>query len=185
MENEGAEYWEAMQLMGKYASANHHVIHRDVLGALGAKTLYQVENHHNFAWKEEHLGKEVIVHRKGATPAAQGELGYIPGTMVHPGYLVEGLGCAAALHSSSHGAGRALSRRKAKTTTTRHELKKRLAEAGVELISAGLDESPHAYKDIDQVMQAQRSLVRTLAKFTPQLVKMAPEGERPEDPYQL
>jgi len=181
MNQEGAEYWEAMGLMGRFASANHHVIHRDILKALGAKAKVQVENHHNYAWREKFNGKEVIVHRKGATPAGKGVVGYIPGTMVAPGYLVEGLGNAASLDTCSHGAGRALSRTKAKQTTTMHALKKVLRENNVELLSAGLDESPHAYKNIDEVMLAQSALVKKIGIFRPRIVKMAPEGEKPED----
>ncbi len=175
MDEEGQEYWEAMQLMGRYASANHHVIHNSVLKALGVKARFQVENHHNFAWRETHFGRDLIVHRKGATPAAKGVLGYIPGTMVDPGYLVEGLGNPDSLHSSSHGAGRLMSRRKARESSTQSELRKVLSDHGVHLLSAGLDEAPHAYKDIDTVMHAQQSLVRALARFVPKIVKMAPD----------
>lgn len=188
LDREGAEYWAAMELMGKFASANHHVIHEKIardVGQMDASVLFQVENHHNFAWKERHninrREREVIVHRKGATPAGRGVLGLIPGSMASPGYLVEGLGSAASLHSASHGAGRRLSRTKARETTRWPHLKAMLAERGVHLLSAGLDESPHAYKDIDEVMAAQADLVRPLARFLPRLVKMAPDGERPED----
>ena len=178
---EGDEYWSAMELMGKYASANHHIIHDRIRRAIGAKSIFSLENHHNYAWRERHGGEDLIVHRKGATPAGEGILGYIPGTMVNPGYIVEGLGNQRSLLSSSHGAGRKMSRKQAKNTTTRNALKKTLSEYRVTLISAGLDESPHAYKDIERVMQAQQDLVRKVGRFTPKLVLMAPEGERPED----
>ncbi len=181
MDGEGAEYWEAMELMGKYASANHHLIHRGVTRAIGAKTLEYVENHHNFAWKEVHDGQELIVHRKGATPAGVGVKGYIPGTMAAPGFLVEGLGHADSLSSASHGAGRRMSRKRAVNSITRHEMKKMLNDNGVELLSAGLDEAPQAYKDIEEVMRSQSSLVRVLGRFLPRFVKMAPDGEKPED----
>lgn len=177
----GQEYWAAMELMGKYASANHHVIHEKIAPSLGRAPALQVENHHNFAWKERHGGEEVIVHRKGATPAGKGVLGYIPGTMAAPGYLVRGLGDPRSLDSASHGAGRRLSRTKAAKEETWDRLRAHLSERGVSLMSAGLDESPIAYKDIDQVMEAQRDLVAPVAKFTPVLVKMAPAGEKPED----
>jgi tRNA-splicing ligase RtcB len=177
----GGEYWAAMELMGKYASANHDVIHRKIARSVGAPLVYQIENHHNFAWKETHQGRELIVHRKGATPAGRGVIGYIPGSMTAPGYLVEGLGDPASLGSASHGAGRRMSRTKARETTRWSHLRSVLQERGVRLISAGLDESPHAYKDIDAVMQAQRELVRPIARFQPKLVKMAPDGEKPED----
>lgn len=181
MSQEGAEYWKAMELMGRYASANHHVIHNSILKALGVKKLLQVENHHNYAWKEVHDGKELIVHRKGATPAGAGVLGYIPGSMTAPGYLVMGKGNEASLNSASHGAGRAMSRKEAKSTTTKHALQKVVKDAGVRLLSAGLDESPHAYKNIEAVMRAQNSLVQIKGRFQPKIVKMAPEGEKPED----
>lgn len=181
MNQEGAEYWAAMELMGQYASANHHIIHSNLLAALSGQLLTQVENHHNFAWKEKFNGQEYIIHRKGATPAGKGVLGYIPGTMVDPGYLVEGLGEVSAYNSCAHGAGRQMSRRKAKKTMTYDRLSEILKEKGVHLISAGLDESPHAYKDINQVMQAQSDLVRIIAKFSPLIVKMAPAGEWAED----
>ncbi len=97
------------------------VIHGHVARALGVDVLLDVENHHNFAWRERHLlpdGSEadVIVHRKGATPAGAGVLGIIPGSMGTPGYVVRGKGVAASLNSASHGAGRRMSRKKAKET---------------------------------------------------------------------
>ncbi|MBL9030784.1 MAG: RtcB family protein [Phycisphaerae bacterium] len=188
MDREGAEYWAAMELMGRFASANHHVIHRkiaDDVAAMGGGVVLQVENHHNYAWRERHtiggVARDVIVHRKGATPAGPGVLGLIPGSMAAPGYLVRGLGEPRSLHSASHGAGRRLSRTKARESTRWSQLKGHLEAAGVHLLSAGLDESPHAYKDIEAVLDAQADLVERLARFTPRIVKMAPEGERPED----
>jgi tRNA-splicing ligase RtcB len=188
LDKEGAEYWNAMELMGKFASANHHIIHNKVardLAQMDAPVVFQVENHHNFAWREKHVidgqVREVIVHRKGATPAGRGVLGLIPGSMAAPGYLVEGLGEPASLNSASHGAGRKMSRTKARESTRWSHLKGVLADRGVHLLSAGLDESPHAYKEIDAVMAAQADLVRPLARFMPRLVKMAPDGEKPED----
>ncbi len=177
----GQEYWQAMQLMGHYAAANHACIHRHIAKALGADVLADIENHHNFAWQEVHQGETLIVHRKGATPAADGDLGIIPGTMASPAYLVRGLGNPASLNSSSHGAGRVMSRTRAKNSFTWSEARKLLEGRGVELLSAGLDEVPMAYRDIDQVMAAQRDLVESLARFQPRMVKMAPAGERPED----
>jgi tRNA-splicing ligase RtcB len=184
-EDEGREYWEAMQLMGRYAAANHAVIHRHVAKALGLEAISTVENHHNFAWEEEHLidGKpqRVIVHRKGATPAGAGVLGIIPGSMASPGYVVRGLGKPESLLSASHGAGRRMSRTQARNTYRWAHVKSLLAERGVTLLSAGIDEVPQAYKDIAEVMAAQSDLVEVLGAFQPRLVKMAPEGERPED----
>lgn len=177
----GLEYWAAMDLMGRYASANHHIIHDKVARSVGAPILFQIENHHNFAWKETHGGTEVIVHRKGATPAGAGVLGYIPGSMIAPGFIVEGRGDERSLDSAAHGAGRCMSRTKAAATERWDRLREELRVRGVVLLSAGLDESPIAYKDIHQVMAAQADLVKPVGKFTPRMVKMAPEGERPED----
>lgn len=182
---EGREYWEAMQLMGRYAAANHAVIHRHVARALGVETLATVENHHNFAWEEEHeiggVRRRVIVHRKGATPAAAGVLGVIPGSMAAPGFVVRGRGAASSLDSASHGAGRRMSRTQARHTYRWAQVKDFLTDRGVHLVSAGIDEVPHAYKDIHDVMAAQADLVEPLARFDPRVVKMAPEGEKPED----
>jgi tRNA-splicing ligase RtcB len=181
MEGEGQEYWAAMELMGRYASANHHLIHEAIVGFLGHPVLRQIENHHNFAWRETFNGRPVIVHRKGATPAGPGVLGIIPGSMAAPGYLIEGLGNPASLNSTSHGAGRRMSRAAALKTYTWKEARDYLAQQGVTLISAGLDEVPWAYKNINDVMNAQKDLARTIGRFMPRLVKMAPAGERPED----
>lgn len=177
----GREYWAAMQLMGNYAAANHACIHRHVAKALGTKVLLDVENHHNFAWEEEHDGETVIVHRKGATPAGVGVLGIIPGSMGTPGFVVRGKGNTVALNSAAHGAGRRMSRKQAKKSFTWSAVKKYLRERDVTLLSAGLDEVPMAYKDIHEVMAAQADLVETMARFDPKLVRMAPAGERPED----
>ncbi len=178
---EGQEYWEAMELMGHYAAANHELIHRYIARNLGVDILLDIENHHNFAWKEHHGGKKVIVHRKGATPAGPGVLGVIPGSMATPGFIVRGKGDPQSLNSASHGAGRVMSRKAAIQTFTWSEAKKVLAVRKVTLISAGLDEVPMVYKDIETVMAAQAGLVETVARFDPRLVRMAPSGERPED----
>ncbi len=180
-DDDGQAYWAAMQLAGEYASANHHCIHDGLLKELGLQPLVQVENHHNFAWKEVHNGKEVIVHRKGATPAGEGVLGIIPGSMATPGYLVRGKGKAESLNSAAHGAGRAMSRRKAKETYRWASVRDQLKHRRVTLISAGLDEVPGAYKDIRTVMKAQEDLVSIVAKFQPRLVKMADDGEQGDE----
>ena len=170
---EGMKYWLAMNLAGDYASACHHQIHRRIGKALGEKPLATVENHHNFAWKEQLAdGRELIVHRKGATPAGKGVLGIIPGSMTAPGFIVRGKGNETSLQSASHGAGRVMSRRKAKNSTTYHELKKHLKACGVELIGGGLDESPLAYKNIHKVMKHQKELVEVIGTFLPKIVRM-------------
>jgi len=182
---EGKEYWAAMELMGQYAAANHACIHQHIAENLGAQVLLDLENHHNFAWKERHViggvEREVIVHRKGATPAGAGVLGIIPGSMASPGFVVSGKGNAESLNSASHGAGRAMSRKAANEKFNWKDVNRLLRERGVTLISAGLDEVPMAYKNIREVMAAQKDLVTVLGQFDPKLVKMAPSGERPED----
>jgi tRNA-splicing ligase RtcB len=182
---EGQEYWQAMELMGRYAAANHACIHQHMAEHLGAQVLLDVENHHNFAWKERHVidgvEREVVVHRKGATPAGVGVVGIIPGSMASPGFVVAGKGNPESLNSASHGAGRVMSRAQATKTFNWKEVSALLRERGVTLISAGLDEAPMVYKNIREVMAAQNDLVTILGQFDPKLVKMAPAGERAED----
>lgn len=174
---EGLEYWLSMELAGKFASANHYIIHHRVAKAVGLKEVAVVENHHNFAWKEKLPdGKTVIVHRKGATPAGVGVLGVIPGSMGDAGYVVRGRGVSKSLESASHGAGRQMSRKAAKNSISKRERDEYLKERGVILLGGGLDESPQAYKPIDEVIAAQHDLVDVLGKFTPRIVRMADEA---------
>ncbi|MBD3672736.1 MAG: RtcB family protein [Planctomycetaceae bacterium] len=178
---EGQDYWNAMNLMGRYAAANHDVIHRRVAELAGLEAVAEVENHHNFAWLENHRGEDVYVHRKGATPAGKGVLGVIPGSMADPAYVVRGLGNEDSLASASHGAGRQMSRRKAKDTYNFKAVKNDLAKKGIEVLSAGADEVPGVYKNINEVMDAQQDLVKKVARFEPRMVKMCGDGSRAED----
>lgn len=172
----GQEYWLTMNLAGDYARACHERIHANLLKALGLTALHVVENHHNFAWKDRLAdGREVIVHRKGATPAHAGELGIIPGSMTTPAYLVAGRGIGDALYSASHGAGRAMSRQKAKDSMTVSAMKKLLSNACVTLIGGTVEENPLAYKDIKAVIAAQSDLVDIQGKFYPRIVRMNKE----------
>jgi tRNA-splicing ligase RtcB len=177
----GQQYWAAMNLMGEYASANHAVLHRLVTKLLGAQVIAGVENHHNFAWKERHQGRELIVHRKGATPAGPGVLGVIPGTMADPAFVVRGLGNTQSLSSAAHGAGRRMSRKKAKDTYRIQTVRKELEARGVHILAAGSDEVPSVYKDIREVMAAQSDLVEIIAQFDPKIVRMCDDGSRAED----
>lgn len=183
----GQEYWAAMELMGHYAAANHACIHRHVAGHLGTEVLLDLENHHNFAWKEKisvpgrKPDRKAVVHRKGATPAGRGVLGIIPGSMASPAFVVRGKGSRSAMNSAAHGAGRVMSRKRAIRSLNWQDANRLLRERGVTLISAGLDEVPFVYKNIEEVMAAQTDLVEVVARFDPRLVKMAPHGERPED----
>lgn len=174
---EGQEYWLSMELAGRFASANHEIIHRRVADAVGLKEAVVVENHHNFAWNEKLPdGRPVIVHRKGATPAGVGVLGVIPGSMGDAGYLVRGRGLSASLESASHGAGRLMSRKAALNSIGKLARDAYLKERGVTLLGGGLDESPQAYKPIEQVIAAQEELVEVLGKFLPRIVRMADEA---------
>ena len=178
---DGQEYWHSMELMGRYAAANHACIHRHLANHLGAEVLLDLENHHNFAWRETHDGEEVIVHRKGATPAGRGVLGIIPGSMASPTYVVRGTGNEDSLRSAAHGAGRVMSRTRAHKTLNWRDARAQLVGARVTLISAGLDEVPAVYKNIHEVMRDQSDLVEPIAQFHPRVVKMAPAGDPPED----
>ncbi len=170
----GQEYWLSMELAGRFAAANHRVIHRLIAKALGLKAVAVVENHHNFAWCERLPdGREVVVHRKGATPAAPGALGVIPGSMGDPGYVVRGLGNPQALNSAAHGAGRQMSRNKALESITKTMRDAYLREKGVTLLGGGLDESPQAYKSIHEVIAAQADLVDIVGRFRPRIVMMS------------
>jgi tRNA-splicing ligase RtcB len=140
-----------------------------------------VENHHNFAWKEMHGDKELIVHRKGATPAGVGVLGVIPGSMADPAFVVRGKGHPESFDSASHGAGRRMSRTKALDMYNFKAVKNDLAAKGISIISAGADEVPGVYKNIVEVMDEQQDLVEIVARFDPKIVKMCGDGSKAED----
>lgn len=170
--HDGQEYWLAMNLAGDYAKACHDDIHKRLAKAIGKRPIVTIENHHNFAWKEVHNDMDYIVHRKGATPAAKGELGIIPGSMAAPGYIVEGKGNPASLQSASHGAGRLMSRAACKDTFTKSQMSKELDKLGIELIGGTVDESPMAYKNIEKVIHLQEELINVLGTFQPKIVRM-------------
>lgn len=173
---EGQEYWMSINLAGDYAQACHERIHANLGKALGLSPLANVSNHHNFAWREEITsGQFAIVHRKGATPAYEGQPRLIPGSMATPGYLVCGKGVPESLFSASHGTGRAMSRQKASSTFTQSAMKKYLIQAGVTLIGGSVEEMPLAYKDIGKVMYAQETLVDIQGRFMPRIVRMNKE----------
>jgi len=170
--HDGMEYWLAMNLAGDYAKACHDDIHARITKKLGTRAVVNIENHHNFAWKEMVNGEECIVHRKGATPAAKGQLGIIPGSMTAPGYIVRGMGNSFSLNSASHGAGRLHSRNKCKQNFTQTEMNRMLKANNVTLIGGGIDEAPMAYKNIEKVMGNQSDLVEIIGSFTPKIVRM-------------
>lgn len=183
--HEGQEYWLGMELAGRFAAANHEVIHKRVAKAVGLKAVASIENHHNFAWRERISAageeRDVIVHRKGATPAGVGVMGIIPGSMADPGYVVRGKGNVEALNSAAHGAGRAMSRKAALNAITKTERDRYLKARGVTLIGGGMDEAPQAYKRIEDIIAAQTDLIDIVGTFTPMMVRMDGTGSKAED----
>jgi len=179
MDNEeGQEYWYAMNLAGLFAAANHQIIHDRIAAALGVEPILKIENHHNFAWSENVVvdgeSKSCIVHRKGATPAGVGVRGVIPGSMGDVGYLVQGRGNDESLNSAPHGAGRMMSRTQAIKTIAQVDTDEYLRIQGVlKVIGGGKDESPFAYKEIGKVMRASEDLVDKIGVLYPRIVRMA------------
>lgn len=170
----GQEYWQAMELAGAFAQANHEVIHATFARRAGLAALATIQNHHNFAWRDG----DTIVHRKGATPAEAGVLGVIPGSMGTPSYLVAGRGRPEALYSASHGAGRRGSRTSARNSLSLRDVRDFLRSQDVLVEGLSVDEAPQAYKDIDRVMQLQvdAGLIEPLARMRPVAVIMAGEA---------
>lgn len=172
----GREYFIVMQIMLDYASANHEIAHNRFLETTGLTAKKMIENHHNFAFVEK---DGLVVHRKGATPAHDGELGVIPGTSGTKSYVVVGKGNPDSLMSASHGAGRPFSRSQAKKSFDSDVFKLHMREMGIVYHGIAEDESFMAYKDIESVMHAQRDLVNIVAEMTPVVVVMG--GGRSSD----
>ncbi len=201
----GQFYWEAMNLAGRYAYAGRELVVGQVLGLLGARALDTVHNHHNFAWREQHGGQELIVVRKGATPAFPGQRGAVGGSMGDVSVILHGEDtpeARAALYSTVHGAGRVMSRTQAagKVRWERDPAsgKKRpvrvaagavspemmqawLDREGVILRGGGLDESPHVYRRLPDVLAAHAGTIAVETVLTPLIVCMA--GADVVDPY--
>jgi tRNA-splicing ligase RtcB len=149
--------------------ANHDLIHDHFAAAAGLHCGYRVWNRHNYAWVNE----EGVVHRKGATPAAVGDIGIIPGSSGTPSYLVRGLGNAASLNSSSHGAGRWFSRKEAKRRHDEQAFLQHMAAQDILHFGLAPDETFQAYKDIEMVIGLQAGvLVEVIARMTPKVVIM-------------
>jgi tRNA-splicing ligase RtcB len=176
----GREYWDAMMLAADFAKACHDVIHGRITRAIKAERVGFFENVHNLAWRERLVdGRDVIVHRKGATPAHLGVYGIIPGSMTTPVYVCRGKGNEAYLFSSSHGAGRLMSRKAAKEQFTMAQMRGDLDVAGVTLIGGSLDECSMAYKDVTKVMACQSESVDVIGSFRSFIVRMAGESAKP------
>ena len=204
----GHDYWHLMELAGQYAYAGREWVARKVVSILGGNELELVHNHHNFAWREKHQGEEYIVVRKGATPAFPGQKGFIGGSMGDDAVIVRGAETTEgpgggkttrwmqekALFSTVHGAGRVMSRTEAAGKRNRKTgemkspgkvspemMREWLAKKGVVLRGGGLDESPHAYRRLPDVLSAQGSTIEVLHTLRPLIVVMA--GANEFDPY--
>jgi tRNA-splicing ligase RtcB len=193
----GQQYLECMHLAGQYAYARRDWVCQRVARILGAQIVEEVHNHHNFAWRETHQGEELWVVRKGATPAFPGQKGFVGGTMGETSVILEGVENDAARHSlysTVHGAGRVMGRNEAKGKTDRKTgnvlrpgkvspqmMREWVERAGVELRGAGLDESPHCYKRLPEVLREHGDSIRILHALTPVGVAMA--GANEFDPY--
>jgi tRNA-splicing ligase RtcB len=199
----GHDYWHLMELAGRYAYAGREWVARKVVALLGARERELVHNHHNYSWRETHGGEELIVVRKGATPAFPGQKGFVGGSMGDDAVIVQGTTAPdeetaaaqrAALHSTIHGAGRVMSRTQAagkrnrKTgaviapgRVTPEMLREWVEGKGVILRGGGLDESPHVYRRLPDVLAAQEGTVQVLHTLRPLVVVMA--GADEYDPY--
>ncbi|HEV2181166.1 MAG TPA: RtcB family protein [Gemmatimonadaceae bacterium] len=196
----GHDYWHLMTLAGRYAYAGREWVARKVVSILGAREVELVHNHHNFAWKEAHGGEELVVVRKGATPAFPGQLGFVGGSMGDDAVIVRGAVAGdeaaqrAALFSTVHGAGRVMSRtaaagkRNRKTgavispgRVSQEMMRDWVREKGVMLRGGGLDESPHVYRRLPEVLAAQEGTIEVLHTLRPLIVVMA--GADEFDPY--
>lgn len=194
----GTDYLEAMRLAGRYAYAGRDWVAGKVARILGAQVEEEVHNHHNFAWREEHAGLGTVwVVRKGATPAAPGQKGFVGGSMGEESVILEGVQSpesARSLYSTVHGAGRVMGRLEAKGKVDRKTgavlrpgkvsvemMQDWVRSSGVELRGAGVDESPHCYKRLPDVLAAHGNTIRILERLQPVGVAMA--GAEEFDPY--
>lgn len=195
--NLGAEYLACLDLCGDYAYAGRDWVCDEVLRILGAKELDSVHNHHNSAWQETHGGEELIVIRKGATPAFPGQRGFVGGSMCEPAVILEGVEhpeAALSLYSTVHGAGRVLGRAQAKgkvhkktgeivraPLVSKDSMTDWVQKSGIVLRGADVDEAPQCYKRLPEVLEHHRNTIRILHTLTPIGVAMA--GNDTFDPY--
>ena len=176
----GRRYIAAMELAGRYSYAGREWVVERVRRIIGGNVTDMVHNHHNYAWRETHNGRDLWVVRKGATPAFPGQRGFVGGSMGDDAVIIEGVDGAearTALYSTVHGAGRLFGRREAKRRFTREEMDAWLKQRGVVLIGADLDESPMAYRRLPEVLAHHAGSIRVLHTLRPFAVAMAGEGE--------
>ena len=193
----GHDYWHLMKLAGRYAYAGREWAVRKTADMIGGMEVELVHNHHNFAWEEEHFGRTFVVVRKGATPAFPGQKGFVGGSMGDDAVILEGArgsgaGSAAgdlqarALYSTVHGAGRVMSRTAARGKrhrrtgkvlkrgkVSREMMAEWVGRRGVVLRGGGVDESPHVYRRLTDVLAAQGETVTVLHTLRPLVVVMA------------
>ena len=181
----GQEYWAAMNLAGDYAYAGRNWVCQKVADIIGAHIVEEVHNHHNFAWKEQHPEHgEVIVVRKGATPAHNGQLCFVGSTMTEPSVILEGLGDPYTLESAPHGAGRTMGRMMAKGKKNRaplidkDDMIAKINEANIVLRGSDVDESPDCYKRLDTVLEHIPNAINVVQHLYPLGVAMAPPDRR-------
>ena len=201
----GQEYLHCMDLAGEYAYAGRDWVCDKVASILGGEIIDSVHNHHNFAWLENHFGRDLWVVRKGATPAFPDQRGFVGGSMGEDSVILKGLESEKSrlsMYSTVHGAGRVMSRTQAagrsKWKRVEEGKPKQLVQikegcvspkmmrdwvdgAGVELRGAGLDESPHCYKRLNEVLEHHEDTIEVLHTLTPIGVAMA--GANEYDPY--
>lgn len=178
----GETYMQALALAGDYAYAGRGYVGRKVLEILGANSVEEIHNHHNFAWQESHFGENLLVIRKGSTPNSPNQKSFVGGTMHDSGYIIKGVDSIEnreSLYSTIHGAGRVLGRRDAIKTLNWNEIQDRVRK-DIVLVGAGADESPECYKKIDEVLGFYSKSVEILHKLTPIIVVMAGDEK---DPY--
>ncbi len=176
----GRRYIAAMELAGRYSYAGREWVVERVRQIIGGNVTDMVHNHHNYAWRENHGGRDLWVVRKGATPAFPGQRGFVGGSMGDDAVILEGIDSPHAqgsLYSTVHGAGRLFGRKEARRRFTRAEMDRWLQERGVVLVGADLDESPMAYRRLPDVLAHHAGSVRVLHTLRPFAVAMAGEGE--------
>jgi len=176
----GRRYIAAMHLAGRYSYAGREWVIERVRKIIGGTVTDMVHNHHNYAWRETHDGRDLWVVRKGATPAFPGQRGFVGGSMGDDAVIVEGVDspeARASLYSTIHGAGRLFGRKEAKRRFTREQMDKWLQDRGVTLIGADLDESPMAYRRLPEVLGEHAGSVKVLHTLRPFAVAMAGDGE--------
>ena len=180
----GQRYIAAMELAGRYAYAGREWVIDRVRRIVGGEVTASVHNHHNYAWRETHGGRDLWVVRKGATPAFPGQRGFVGGSMGDDAVIVEGIDsddAKAALYSTIHGAGRLFGRMEAKRRFARSEMDAWIQRRGVFLMGADLDESPMAYRRLDEVLAFHAASARVVHRLRPFSVVMAGNGEA--DPF--